>query len=158
MRVQQTPIASLILCLALAACSHGSAPATGEIGGRLEFPAGEVPAMTVVLLEASSPEPIKVRSTARQTRYSVRVPPGRYVVFAIPDERPDPLLIGAHTEYSPCNARARRDGEARESCLTGPPREVTVSAGSRVTDADIDDWYLEEQVASALLALAGPQP
>lgn len=157
----------LILWLGLAACSNDPAPtsgerggspatASGELGGRIAFPAEDVPAMTLVLLDLNSPEPIRVRSAARQTRYAVQVPPGRYVVFAIPDKRPDPLMIGAHTAYSACSARASRDGSGEQTCRTGPPREITVEAGSRVTDADIDDWYLEEQVASALLALADP--
>jgi hypothetical protein len=128
---------------------------TGRIGGRIEFPSDSVPAMTIVLLKSDDPTPIKVRTVAGQSRYSVTVPPGRYYVYAIPDDRPDPLLLGAHTEYSPCNARMRRGEPLAELCRTGPPREVTVAAGASVTDADIDDWYLTDEVAEALLALSG---
>jgi hypothetical protein len=144
----------IALCLALGACAKEPAPTTGEIGGRLEFPSDEVPAMTIVLLEMNNPEPIKIKSPAKRATYAVSVPPGRYIVYAIPDESPDPLLVGAHTDYSLCDPRVRSGEVDGERCRTSPPREVSVVAGARVTDAHIDDWYLEEQVAMSLLALA----
>lgn len=150
----------ITLCLALAACAKESAPTTGEIGGRLEFPSDEVPALTVVLLEMNNPQPIKVKLPARRATYSVSVPPGRYIVFAIPDgspdERLDPLAVGAHTDYSLCNPRVRAGEVEGQRCRTSPPREISVAAGERITDAHIDDWYLEEQVAMALLANVNP--
>lgn len=140
---------------ALLCCTACAAGGEGEIGGRIEFPGEGVPAMTLVLLERNDPTPRRVPIAAGQERYSLRVAPGTYTVFAIPEERPDPLLVGAHTRYSACNARQRAGGEADGSCRTGPPLDVVVVAGARIEDADIDDWYLEEPVASALLALAG---
>lgn len=143
--------AALAAFLCCTACAAGD---EGEIGGRIAFPGEGVPAMTLVLLERNDPVPRRVPIAAGQERYSLRVAPGIYTVFAIPEERPDPLLVGAHTSYSVCSARQRAGGEADGTCRTGPPREVEVAAGARIEDADIDDWYLEEAVASALLALA----
>lgn len=95
-----------------------------------------------------------LRTTGDQRQYELELPPGRYVVFAIPDEREDPLLVGAHTEYSPCNARAQRGEEPGQPCTTGNPLEVTVRAGERTDDANIDDWYITEELAINLNALA----
>ncbi|GIX38373.1 MAG: hypothetical protein KatS3mg127_1612 [Silanimonas sp.] len=143
-----TLLAAFLCCTA---CAVGD---EGEIGGRIAFPGEAVPAMTLVLLERNDPIPRRVPIAAGQERYSFRVAPGTHTVFAIPEERPDPLLVGAHSRYSVCNARQRAGAEADGGCRTGPPREVVV-AGARIEDVDIDGWYLEEPVASALLALAG---
>jgi hypothetical protein len=152
------PFVSRGLAAALLLCTACRAPSEGEIAGRIAFPSEEVPAMTLVLLKTDDDRPRRFPIAEGQERYAVRVEPGTYFVYAIPRERPDPLLLGAHTDYSLCYARQRDGGAVDEPCRTGPPREVTVAAGGRVNDADIDDWFLDEHVAAALLALSGETP
>ncbi len=129
--------------------------ATGTLSGRLGFPSEETPPMTVYVMDASgAPETRFVRTSWNQRRYRLDVPPGRYLVFAIPDERVDSLLVGAHTDFSPCNARQIRGEQPVPPCTTSPPREVVVRAGAETDDADIDDWYLAADIALNLNALA----
>lgn len=144
------------LAVTLAACSADPAPGTGEISGRLAYPSEETPAMTIVLFELNVRRPTKVMIPAKRTSYVAQVPPGDYVIFAIPEGATDPTLVGAHTSYSLCNARVLSGEAPDELCATGQPREISVAAGARVADVNIDDWYLEEHVALQLRALLNP--
>jgi hypothetical protein len=144
------------LAVTLVACSAGQTPGTGVISGRLAYPSEETPAMTIVLFELNARRPTEVVMPSKRTSYVAQVPPGDYVIFAIPEGATDPALVGAHTSYSLCNARALSREAPDTLCTTGQPREISVAAGARIADVNIDDWYLEEHVALQLRALLNP--
>jgi hypothetical protein len=111
-----------------------AAPVTAAtIGGRLSYPSEELPGMTVVARNAAG-ETFSVETRAKQARYRLDVPDGRYVVFAIARGTGDPAgkePRGAHTR-------------------TGALQEVAVTQARGRQDVDIDDWSLPEALSATL--------
>lgn len=134
-------------CIAMAAQPPAEA---GVIRGRLAYPSEEIPPLTVVARGLDGQGDYTTKTRRNQTGYRIAVPPGRYIVFAIPDGMEDPLLRGAYTAYSQCNDIIRRGGTSLKPCKSGSPLTVTVAAGKTSANVHIDDWYLEPDVASAL--------
>ena len=121
------------------------------LGGRLGYPGGELPGMTVVARNAAGAT-FAVETRPKQARYRMDVPEGRYVVFAIARGTGDASgkePRGAHTSYSICARDKARLAAGR--CVTGPLEEVMVTPSRAREDADIDDWYLPEPLAATLV-------
>ena len=110
----------------------GPLPAA-TIGGRLGYPSEELPPMTVVARNAAG-ETFSVETRAKQARYSIEVPEGRYVVFAI--------------------ARGTGEAAGREPrgayTTRGALTEISVTQARGREDVDIKDWNLPEALAATL--------
>ena len=98
-----------------------------------------------------------LRTKENQRRYRLRVPAGRYHVFAIPEGKRDPLLRGAYTSCSQCNHIIRSGGTSLARRETGLLLTVTVHAGKTTANVHIDHWYVTEDVARSLQWLADAQ-
>lgn len=148
-------IARRLLAVALlaggtfAAAQPQKAP-TGLISGRIEYPGQGVPALTIVARGIDQPRTILLSTRDGQNRYRLRVPTGRYIVFAVPKSARDPLLRGAYTSYSLCNRIIRQGGRPIRPCTTSPLLTVEVAPSGHRRDIDIDDWYLTDEVAADL--------
>ncbi len=143
-------LAAIVAVLALGAAAKEREPPTGLISGQLSYPGHVVPALTIVARSLEPPRTILLDTRAGQEHYRLRVPAGRYIVFAVPREARDPLLRGAYTGYSLCNRIIRQGGRPIRACTTGAPLTVVVEPNTHRRHVDIDDWYLTDEVAATL--------
>jgi hypothetical protein len=108
-----------------------------------------VPSMTVY---ASDLDTLKIRSVRLmrgQVNFTVEVPPGRYLVFAAPNEPDAPHVYGAYTQY--CLCASHDIGKCEDHTL------VPIAISARVPRAavTIDDWYLTDAVAEQIDHIRG---
>jgi hypothetical protein len=139
--------------LAVAALLAGAPLHAASLGGRIEYPSEELPAMIVVARDAAG-RLVSTQTRPGARRYRIEVPAGAWIVYGIPLGTGTPEVRGAHTEYSICardTARLLAGG-----CKTGPLVEVRVGAGERREDVDLTDWYLTARAAKALFYGSDP--
>ena len=114
--------------------AHAGAPARrGTIEGRILHPARPIPAMRICAFGEGAPERARrtcVRTRAGQDRYRIAgLVPGTYTVFARAADAT--LPVGAHVLPVRC---------IRAPC-PDMPAAVSVTAGGRTTDVDLNGFY-----------------
>jgi hypothetical protein len=146
----------VLLAVALAGASLApDAARAATLGGRLGSPSDFVPALLVQAWSRPDGKLYSVRTEAGQASYSMDVPAGRYVVFAVPADPGAPPLYGAHTRFSVCarDAQSLAAGGCRDHSL------VEVEVGKRrPTVADVTDWYLDDAAIAELDRALGLEP
>jgi hypothetical protein len=120
------------------------------IDGEISFPGRSIPTMTAYACDLDTARIRAVPIAADQTRFSIEVPPGRYVVFLAPKEPGAPNIYGAFTQFSVCTAHQGAEGCADHSLVT--IGLVGRAAHARVT---VDDWYLSDDIAERIDHLLG---
>jgi len=106
--------------------THGPA----AIEGRVCYPAGSIPAMTVYIQPVGEDRVYEVPIEAGQTSYRAEVPPGQYYVYAW---LPDFSQSGSYSQAVICGLTA--------ACKNHTLLPVTVEAGQTVSGVDVCDWY-----------------
>jgi hypothetical protein len=137
------------LSLAAVALVSSAGAVAGAIEGAVTFPTRLLPSMTVY---ASDVDTLKIRSVQLlrgQANFTVEVPPGRYLVFLVPNEPGAPNIYGAYTEY--CLCASHDVGKCEDHAL------VPIAISARVPRAAvmIDDWYLTDAVAGQIDRIRG---
>ena len=105
-------------------------PAVSGVSGRVCYPGGAVPAMTVYIQEVGSDQVYEVPIAAGQATYQAEVPPGQYYVYAW---LPDFSHSGAYSQAVVCGLGA--------GCQDHTLLPVTVPPGETVAGVDVCDWY-----------------
>ena len=141
--------------LAALASLAGATAAAGTIEGSIAFPGLLVQSMTLYAADMDTSRLHTVQIARGQTKFTVGVPAGRYLVFLAPNGAGSPDVYGAYTRYSLCSPH-ELDGR----CEDHTPVEVTISAKAPHAEVTIDDWYLTDEVAERIerirTAAAGP--
>jgi len=128
-----------IVLLAFVGVTAARISGAAVIEGEIAFPTPRMPGMLAYAFEVETSQRKVVAVAADQTRFSIEVPPGRYLVFLAPSEPGAPDIYGSSTQYSDDHALSA----------------VTLrSRGSRVA-VKIDDWSLSDEVALQLDHLRG---
>ena len=136
----------LLLCASLLALP---APAVaGTLFGEIGFLGEVVPALRIHAWQPATGQRLVFTTRHQQTRYSLPLPAGRWILFARPDEPGAPDLYGAYTRFAACsrNLRSLRAGACSDHALM----EVTVWKNGRVEGIDLTDWYLDDTTAATL--------
>jgi hypothetical protein len=133
-----------------------------HIDAEIEFPGGVIPPMTAYAFELDTSRVRTAPVALDQTKFEIKVPRGRYVVFLAPREPGAPAIYGAYTEFSDCLARAAAAnpvaGVAAAHCDDHQLIAITVNGKAAHTSVKIDDWYLSDDVAAQLDHLRGAEP
>ncbi len=90
---------------------------------------------------------VTVRVEAGAPKAMLKLLPGRYWLFAEPDDPGTPDIFGAYTVWSQCQAAARADSAA--PCDTHNLAELVVEHAP-VSTVTIDDWYLPADIVRVL--------
>jgi hypothetical protein len=134
---------------AVASLGQSAGAVPGAIEGAVTFPTQLAPSMTVYASDLDTLKIHSVQLLRGQAKFTVEVPPGRYLVFTAPDEPGAPSVYGAYTQYSLC---ALHDiGKCEDHTLL----PVTVTARAPRAAVTIDDWYLTDAVAEQIDRLRG---
>jgi hypothetical protein len=145
--LSQAPKILLSLTLAVLACRATAA----TIAGRLGSPAGSAPAQTVYAWSLAVHHLYSVFRPAGSQQYALELPPGRYLVFAVPEEAGAPPVYGAYTGFARC---ARAGSAAGTDCDRHTLLEVELH-GRRVDGIDLIDWSVADEAAGELDRLLG---
>jgi hypothetical protein len=141
---------------ALAALSASPAAIAALIEGQIVFPGQSAPAMTAYICEVDTSRIHTLPIAPNQSKFSLEVPAGRYIVFLAPKEPGAPDIYGAHTRYSLCASHvpegAAGDGE---DCADHSLADVTLSSRAARASVNVDDWYLSDAIASQLDRIRG---
>lgn len=146
----------VLIGLAMALAS-GSV-AAGTITGGVAFPGDNIPALTVVAVDQGSGKQFKRETREGQRSYRMDVPPGRYIVFAIPhgagvsDEPGQVPMRGAYSKFSTC-VLSSPDKAAAGECKEHDLISVEVGASDVHKRIDIYDWYLPEAEQAKVLGI-----
>ncbi len=104
----------------------------GEVQGRITYPSGTPPAMTIYFLRTDGSERYNLDTAPGWTRYSNDLPVGEYVVFAVvPSSSGN--NAGGYTQFVTCGETSHCTDHALETVVV---REHRVSR-----HIDIGDWY-----------------
>jgi len=148
--------------LALLGCTAARMSGAAMIEGEISFPSPSMPSMTAYACEIDTSRRRTVSVAADHTKFSIDVPPGRYLVFLAPDEPGAPNIYGAFTQYSACRARGgvggtgAGDSEATTGeCPDHALLAVNLTSRNAHVAVRIDDWYLSDEVARQLDHLRG---
>jgi hypothetical protein len=134
---------------AVASLAPRAGAVAGGIDGAVTFPAELVPSMTVYASDLDTSTIHLVQLARGQANFTVRVPPGRYLVFMAPNEPGAPNVYGAYTQYSLC---ASHDiGKCEDHTLV----PVAITARAPHAAVTIDDWYLTDDVAEQIDRIRG---
>lgn len=142
----------LLPCLlALPAVAAG-----GTVSGELGFLGDLVPALRIHAWQPANGQHLVFTTQRQQKRYTMQLPPGRWVLFARPNEPGAPDLYGAYSRFAACarNPQALRAGACSDHSLL----EVQVWKTGRVDGVDLTDWYLDDASAARLDAVLGRGP
>jgi hypothetical protein len=121
----------------------------GTIEGAVAFPSQLVPSMTVYASDLDTSRVHSVQLPRGQANFTVEVPPGRYLVFLVPNEPGAPNIYGAYTQYSLC---ASHDiSQCEDHTLVA----VTIAAKAQRAAVTIDDWYLTDAIAEQIDHIRG---
>jgi hypothetical protein len=132
------------LALAAAASLSGAGACAGTIEGSISFPSQFVPPLTVYAAEIDTAR-IHAKPLPRgRANFALEVPPGRYLVFLVPNETGAPRIYGAHTQYGRCAPQS--EGQCEDHALL----TVTVSSKAAHPAVSIDDWYLTDAVSEQI--------
>jgi hypothetical protein len=150
-------VAAAVPCSALAAAARTAAAspsAAATITGAVRAPADHDPALAVHAWSAATGKRYSTTTAPGQRTYWLAVPPGRYVVFAVPADPGAPPLYAGHTRFTLCarDVARLRAGECQDHALV----EIEV-AKKRVEGVDVTDWFLDgPTVADLARALDRP--
>lgn len=126
-------LAAALLALLPAVASAQNPMAT--ITGELSYPSDHIPPdMRICAESLETRESLcTTRKTkrGRATRYELKVPPGRYVVYATTGEWSGPPAY--YSEFVTCRLNAK--------CPSHKPITVAVTAGERRDGVHPGDWY-----------------
>lgn len=103
----------------------------GTIAGKVCFPGGHLPAMTLFIQETSTGILTEVPIAENQTSYNIDLEPGRYIAFAYINS--GATFGGAYSNLVLC-------GFGNE-CTDHTLVEFEVSSGQTLDSIDICDWY-----------------
>lgn len=128
----------------------------GTVGGELGFLGEIVPALRIHAWQPANGQHLVFTTQRQQKRYTLQLPPGRWVLFARPNEPGAPDLYGAYSRFAACarNPQALRAGACSDHNLL----EVQVWKTGRVDGVDLTDWYLDDASAARLDAVLGRGP
>jgi hypothetical protein len=113
----------------------------------VHFP-GDARTAAIVYARAVDSEALETaRVEAGAPRAVLKLLPGRYWLFAEPDDPGAPDIFGAYTDWSRCQAAARADGPAK--CEAHNLAELVVEHAP-VSAVSIDDWYLPADIVRLL--------
>ncbi len=139
--------------LSLAAITAARA---ASIDGRITFPGSDDPAVAVYVYAPASAHLYRARVDARDRAFRVRVPPGRYIVFATPSDPGAPDVYGAYTHCSSALPPA--------GCRDHSLADVVIDRAASRVSVVVGDWSLSDADADALdrilglTATPGPEP
>ena len=150
------------MVLALLGCTAARMSRAAVIEGEISFPSPSMPSMMAYACEIDTARRKTVSVAADQTKFSIDVPPGRYLVFLAPIEPGAPDIYGAFTQYSTCLARAGVGGTGAadsevptDECPDHALLPVNLNSRNAHVAVKIDDWYLSDDVAQQLDHLRG---
>jgi hypothetical protein len=135
---------------AMASLSLSAGALAGTIEGVVTFPAQLVPSMTAYASDLDTSRVHSVQLVRGQANFSVEVPPGRYLVFLVPNEPGAPNIYGAYTQYSLCAPHAI-DAQCADHALVA----ITINAKTPRCAVTIDDWYLTDDIAEQIDRIRG---
>src|SRR5882672_12229793 len=127
------------------ACAQAAAadPTPAPVEITIRFPGEARTTANVYARDIGSGALFAGRVEAGEPRLVMKLPPGRYWLFAEPDDPGVPDLLGAHTEWSVC--RAKPAGGAADACDSHAMAEFLVGRAA-VPKPVIDDWYLPADI------------
>jgi hypothetical protein len=122
-------------------------PALVSVEALIRFPGEARTAAMVYARDAGSGALTTLRIGAGEPKAVLKLAPGRYWLFAQPDDPGAPDVLGAYTQWSRCQAAPRV--EAAAACESHELSEVVVERAA-VTGLVIDDWYLPADIVRQL--------
>jgi hypothetical protein len=129
------------------------------IEGEITFPSRSVPALTVYAFELDTSRTRTAPVAEDQTKFSIDVPPGHYVVFLAPNEAGAPNIYGAYTQFSTCMARetpaAGVTADTETTCQDHSLIVVYLKGNAVHAKVTVDDWYLSDEIADQLDRMRG---
>jgi hypothetical protein len=108
----------------------------GTINGKVCFPGGHLPAMTLFIQEVTSEEISEYSISENQTSYSIDLEPGNYIAYAYVDS--GGTFGGSYSDLMLC--------EFDENCADHSLVEFEVSSGQSLNSIDICDWYSQSSL------------
>jgi hypothetical protein len=151
MRHRSHLIESLVASAAstLVAMGAGAAPKPAAAGleAVIRFPGEARTAAVVYARDLDTGAITTSHVEAGDPKLTMRLPPGRYWLFAEPDAPGAPELFGAYTDWSRCQAATKPDNTA--PCNSHALAEIVV-ARAPVAALGIDDWYLPADIVRQL--------
>ena len=125
----------------------------GTVAGDIGFLGEVVPALRIHAWQPATGQRLVFTTRHQQTRYTLPLPAGRWILFARPDEPGAPDLYGAYTRFAACsrNPRSLRAGACSDHTLL----ELTVWKNGRVEGIDLTDWYLDDATSARLDQVLG---
>jgi hypothetical protein len=105
---------------------------TGTLEGTVSFPSEGIPADMEVCATNQGNQQETCTQPQLSTKYSLKVPPGSYQVFAR-SKSFNPNYKAYYSQFVTCGLKA--------SCPSHDPITVAVEAGKIVTGVDPQDWY-----------------
>jgi len=148
-----------LVILAVGACAALLPAQAATIEGEITFPSRSSPPLTAYAFELDTARIRTAPVPEEQAKFSIDVPPGRYVVFMAPNEPGAPNIYGAYTQFSACMAReplsADTDSETLPACQDHGLITVTLKGTAARAKVTIDDWYLSDEIADQLDRMRG---
>lgn len=135
------------LAATVAAFGATSKPALTPVEVTVHFPGEARTAAIVYARELGTRGITTVRVGAGASRLILKLAPGRYWLFAEPDDPGVPDLLGARTEWSVCRAAA--PAALASACSSHRLAEIVV-ARLPLSDLAIDDWDLPSETVRDL--------
>jgi len=146
-----------VVILGLIGCASARMGDAAVIEGEIRFPSPSMPAMVAYACDVETSRHKTVAVAPEQTKFSIDVPPGRYLVFLAPQERGAPDIYGAFSQYSVCLEHSRASDTETADSACADHGLVTVNLANRSAHAavTIDDWVQSDEVARQLDHLRG---
>lgn len=149
--------------IVIAALVPAAAPApAAEIEGEIAFPGRYVPPMIAYAYEIKAAQLRKLPIDEDQSKFVLRLTPGRYLLFLAPNQPGAPNIYGAYTEHSLCEARAadanmtqNKIPAAAGACDDHRLATIYLRANKQRAAVKIDDWYLSDATSDELDRIRG---
>lgn len=149
----------VFLILVMGACAAPAPVQAATIEGEITFPSRNSPPLTAYAFELDTARIRTASVPEEQAKFSIDVPPGRYVVFMAPNEPGAPNIYGAYTQFSACMEHeppsADADSETMPSCQDHALITVALRGAAARAKVTIDDWYLSDEIADQLDHMRG---
>jgi hypothetical protein len=125
-----------------------------KLAGEVRAPADRDPPLAVHAWSAATGKRYSTTTAPGAHAYAIDVPPGRYIVFAVPAEPGAPPLYAGHTRFTLC----ARDAARLQAGACDDHALVEVEVGRKnVEGVDVTDWFLDgPTVADLARALDRP--